>query len=82
MTFTEADVPLRAPPLLSLSAKAVAEHAPVLLTAKYAECPINDSLAGPSSSPIHLPLPASIAIFEALRDQWIKSVSHCDKLIL
>uniref|UniRef100_A0A0N5AFQ0 Zyg eleven-related protein 1 n=1 Tax=Syphacia muris TaxID=451379 RepID=A0A0N5AFQ0_9BILA len=73
MTCTEADVPLRAPPLINLSAQTVAHHASILLTAKYAECPINDELAGPSSSPIHLPLPASTAIFQALRDQWTKS---------
>uniref|UniRef100_A0A915BJH5 Zyg eleven-related protein 1 n=1 Tax=Parascaris univalens TaxID=6257 RepID=A0A915BJH5_PARUN len=68
MTYSEADVPLRAPRLLHLSANVVASHSTALLSRKT-----NEPTAGPSTSPIHLPLPASTAVFSALREEWVRT---------
>uniref|UniRef100_A0A0M3IBP5 Uncharacterized protein n=1 Tax=Ascaris lumbricoides TaxID=6252 RepID=A0A0M3IBP5_ASCLU len=68
MTYSEADVPLRAPRLLHLSANVVASHSTALLSRKT-----NEPTAGPSTSPIHLPLPASTAVFNALREEWVRT---------
>lgn len=75
MTYSEADVPLRAPRLLHLSANVVASHSTALLSRKT-----NEPTAGPSTSPIHLPLPASTAVFNALREEWVRTVSRQDNI--
>uniref|UniRef100_A0A8R1TZP5 Zyg eleven-related protein 1 n=1 Tax=Onchocerca volvulus TaxID=6282 RepID=A0A8R1TZP5_ONCVO len=84
MTYTEADIPLRAPRLLQLSACVVAAHSDTLLGhAKPNTNERSDSrkqyqqkqgnIDGEGATVFQLPLPASSAVFGSLREQWIKT---------
>lgn len=87
MTYTEADIPLRAPRLLQLSANVVAAHSSTLLahaklnTDEYSnQCHSQQQLqtqrniSNDGATVLQLPLPASTAVFSSLREQWIKTV--------
>ncbi|KAL4002317.1 hypothetical protein ACH3XW_2960 [Acanthocheilonema viteae] len=89
MTYTEADIPLRAPRLLQLSANVVAAHSSTLLA--HAKSNISEysnqcrsqqqhqhqqeqrNVSSGADTIFQLPLPASTAVFGSLRDQWIKT---------
>lgn len=89
MTYAEADIPLQAPRLLQLSASVVAAHSITLLA--HAKSVVNEQSnqyhsqreqercnAGIDTAAVfQFPLPASNAVFESLREQWIKTVSIC-----
>lgn len=85
MTYTEADVPLRAPRLLQLSANVVAAHTSTLLARpKHSgdkqeqdqeQQQHEPAVSSDNDSMLQLPIPASSAVFGALREQWIKTVS-------
>lgn len=79
MTYTEADIPLRAPRLLQLSANVVAAHSSTLLAhAKpneySSQCHLQQQHQQKEADVFQLPLPASTAVFSSLREQWIKTV--------
>ncbi|VDO40534.1 unnamed protein product [Onchocerca flexuosa] len=84
MTYTEADIPLRAPRLLQLSASVVAAHCDMLLG--HAKSNTNErshsrqqyqqkqgNVDSGEATVFQLPLPASSAVFGSLREQWIKT---------
>ncbi|VDK80805.1 unnamed protein product [Litomosoides sigmodontis] len=80
MTYTEADIPLRAPRLLQLSANVVAAHSSALLahakphTYEYrSQCHLQQHHQQKEADVFQLPLPASTAVFSSLREQWIKT---------
>ncbi|CAG9540554.1 unnamed protein product [Cercopithifilaria johnstoni] len=88
MTYTEADIPLQAPRLLQLSANVVAAHSSTLLahaksnTNEYSNhCHSQQrhyqreqrNISNDAAAIFQLPLPASTAVFDSLREQWIKT---------
>lgn len=97
MTYTEADIPLRAPRLLQLSANVVAAHSSTLLAhpkstttnersdqnhAQQQHQQEQQNVSNDTAAVFQLPLPASTAVFGSLREQWIKTVCNFCHVIL
>ncbi|VDN05923.1 unnamed protein product [Thelazia callipaeda] len=85
MTYTEADVPLRAPRLLQLSASVVAAHSSTLLAqpksisnetkveSSHIQQQVKTGEEATDDDVLQLPVPASTAVFDALREQWTRT---------
>lgn len=74
MTYSEADVPLQSPKLLALSASAVAANAVTLLAPKR-DTQRETEASSDGRTIETLPLQASAAIFNALREEWTRTVN-------